>query len=497
MNAKLKGTALLAVGMAVGLGLSAALIWNPLGWMWIDRSLGRPHQAGEVTDTSETGLYTCGMHQQVVQEGPGDCPICGMRLKPLGMQAGDREPTPPTGERKIHHWRAPMDPSYVSDKPGKSPMGMDLVPVYEDEAPTEGGVRVSQSFLQNFAVRTMKVHRGSLPIEIRTVGTLAHNEEKVVSVNTKFEGWIEKAYFNNVGEYVNKGDVLFEIYSPQLVTTQREYLAAMDYVARLTGNEAYPDAIERAKSLLESARERLRYWDISTNQIKALEETKEANRTLRFISPASGSIVAKMSDSLEGMKLSPGMTILKLAHHATLWAEAEFFERDIRHVRAGQTVTVEVDAYPGRRWSGRILLFRPAVKPQTRTLTTLVEVANKDLKLRPQMFANITLRAGGVSNSVLVPDQAVLHSGERAVVVVAKAEGLFEPREVHLGIESNGMQEITYGLSSGETIVTSSQFLINSESNLNAAISQLLSERAGEGTGGSPMPPHTSIEQQQ
>jgi Cu(I)/Ag(I) efflux system membrane fusion protein len=149
-----------------------------------------------------------------------------------------------------------------------------------------------------------------------------------------------------------------------------------------------------------------------------------------------------------------------------------------------------VDPYPGRRWSGKILLLRPAINPKTRTLTAFVEVVNKDLKLRPQMFANIILRAGGVSNSVLVPDQAVLHSGERAVVVVVKAEGLFEPREVQLGIESNGMQEITRGLSAGETIVTSSQFLIDSESNLKAAISQLLSERAG-GAAGQPLAPPT------
>ncbi len=488
MNAKLRGTTLLAAGMAVGLGLAAIFVWNPLGWMRIDHFLGRTHEMGETTG-AEKMLYTCGMHPQVVQEGPGNCPICGMRLVPVGMQAASEAASRPATERKILYWRAPMDPSYVSDKPGKSPMGMDLVPVYEDEAPTEGGVRVSRSFLQNFAVRTTKVERGSLPMEIRTVGTLAHNDEKVVSVNTKFEGWIEKSYFNNIGEVVNKGDVLFEIYSPQLVTTQREYLAAMDYVERLTANGAYPDAIKRAKSLLKSARERLRYWDMTEEQIEAIEKSKEAGRTISFLSPASGAIVAKMGNSFEGMKLSPGMTVLKLAHHATLWAEVEFFEQDIRHVREGQTVSVSVDAFPGRRWSGKILLLRPAVDPRTRTLTALVEVANKDLKLRPQMFANVLLRAGGVSNSVLVPDQAVLHSGERAVVVVVQAPGLFEPREVRLGIESGGMQEITHGLSGGETIVTSSQFLIDSESNLKAAISQLLSDRSGGEESDSPVPP--------
>ena len=170
---------------------------------------------------------------------------------------------PAPGERKILYWRAPMDPNYTSDRPGTSPMGMDLVPVYEDQAPQNGGVRVSQRFLQNFAVRTTPVTTGALPVSIRTVGVLAHNEEKLVSVNTKFEGWIEKARVNNVGELVEEGDLLFEIYSPQLLTTQREYLAAMDYVERLRQNRAYPEAVARAESLLEAARERLRYWDIT------------------------------------------------------------------------------------------------------------------------------------------------------------------------------------------------------------------------------------------
>ena len=413
-------------------------------------------------------------------------------VEPMGMADHEGMAMPADDEREVLYWRAPMDPNYTSDRPGKSPMGMDLVPVYADAAPADsgaeadGGIRVSQAFLQNFAVRTAMVHRGVLPVSIRTVGILAHNEERVVSVQTKYEGWIEQASVNNVGETVDRGDVLFEIYSPQLVTTQREFLGAMDYVGRLREGGAYPEAIERARSLLEASRERLLYWDMTAEQIDELAESGEVTRTVRVFAPASGFIVEKMGDSMEGMKLGPGMTVLKIADHSTLWAETEFYEDDLRHVREGQAVVVEADAFPGREWSGRILFFRPAVNPQTRTLTAFVEVANPDLRLRPMMYVNVTVRTSGAVDVVMVPSEAILHSGTRTVVVVARGGGVFEPREVVLGMESGGMQEVASGLAEGEMIVVSSQFLIDSDANLRAAISQLLGGAEGSGSHAEP-----------
>lgn len=470
---KLRGPLYVTVGVLLGFAACALLVWNPLGWTSVDRLLGR--HAAQTAETNRT-LYTCGMHPQVIQDEPGDCPICGMRLVPLQGSGSEF----PEREREILYWRAPMDPSYTSSEPGKSPMGMDLVPVYADEAPAEGGVRVSPSFLQNFAVRTTEVVEGALAVEIRTVGVLAHNEEGVVSINTKFEGWIEKARVSNVGERVSRGQVLFEIYSPALVTTQREFLAALEYVDRLRERGAYPEAVERAEALVEAARERLRYWDVAAEHVEALRESRQASRTVEFVSPASGFIVEKMGDSLEGMRIAPGMTVLKLADHSTLWAEVEFYEDDIRHLREGQRVSVEVDAFPGRRWSGKIVLFRPSLNAQTRTLTALVEVDNSDMRLRPEMYADVIARPGGPANAVIVPAQSVLHSGERSVVIVAKGGGLFEPREVELGLAAGDKQQVTRGLSPGEMIVTSSQFLIDSESNLRAAIDLLLGERDGE-----------------
>ncbi len=483
MTSKAKVFAAVLLAFALGAAAPALVIWNPGGWAWADRLAGRVGTAeGPSADAAEgTQLWTCGMHPQVVQDKPGNCPICGMRLVPVRHSGGSGAMT--TGaagsgsektERKIRYWRAPMDPNFVSDKPGKSPMGMDLVPVYEDEEAVESGIRVDPNFLQNFGVRTALVEKGSIPVEIRTVGILAHNPDGLYSINTKFAGWIEKSYFNNEGEHVHRGDVLFEIYSPELVATQQEYLATLEYIGKLSAADNYPDAVKRAKSLLESARERLRYWDVSDEQIQQLEATRKPQRTVKIHSPASGILAQKISESLDGMRVEPGMTLYHLANHSLLWAEVELYEHQIRYLREGMAVRVEVEAFPGRVWRGRVVRFSPTVNPQTRTLKAFVEVENKDQKLRPEMYANIIIQPPAVSDAVRVPEQAVLHSGTRNVVIVQKAHGLFEPREVELGPAGGGYQEVRHGLAAGETIVTSSQFLIDSESNLKAAIEQLL-----------------------
>ena len=404
--------------------------------------------------------------------------------------------------RRILHWRAPMDPNYRSDAPGKSPMGMDLIPVYDRAGSNGDSVRVSPRFLQNFAVRTAEVRRRDLPRSIRTVGVLAHNDEKVVSVNTKFEGWIERAAVNNVGESVRRGDVLFEIYSPELVTTQQEYLATLAYLNRLRAGGAFTfgnpsasaplhgrtgalqpdskrepqvraDAISRAEALLQATRERLRHWDVTEAQIAALEAAGKASRTLPFLAPAAGFVVAKMGDSLDGMKLTPGMTVLKIADHSTLWVEAQLFDEDVRHVHEGSPATIAVDAFPARRWEGRIRFFRSAVSAETRALTAFVEIANPDLSLRPMMYADVSIEAEGVRDALVAPAESVLRTGTRSVVIVDRGAGVFEPREVALGLTANGLQEITAGLAAGERVVVSSQFLIDSESNLQAATAQL------------------------
>ena len=429
-----------ATGLLVGVVLvtcaGALGVWNSFDWAAADRMmLGQLGGAETVRGGADTGhdqLYTCSMHPQVLQHEPGSCPLCSMALVPL--------------------------------EPGQAPA----------EPADDPGVHVNPGFLQAFGVRTARVERGALRVDIRTVGILAHNERNIHSVNTKFSGWIERARVANVGERVAAGEPLFEIYSPELVTTQHEYLGAMDFAARLREQSADDGALERALALLDAARERLLHADMTTDQVEALEATRQVSRTVELVAPASGFIVEKMGDSLEGMRLEPGMTVLKIADHSSLWVEAEFYEQDVRHLHPGQRVTVTVDAFPERRWEGVIDFFRPAMNPGTRTLTAFVEVDNADLRLRPRMFANVEARAPGASDAMLVPADAVLHSGEEAVVVVARGDGYFTPRRVRLGLASDGRQQIVDGLNGDEEIVVSSQFLIDSESNLEAAISQLL-----------------------
>jgi len=429
--------------LLLGAALPIAVIWNPGHWSWMD---------------AFTAYLRAGSTTRPVQNQPAT--------------AATNAPK----ERKIKYWRAPMNPNYISDKPGKSPMGMDLIPVYEDEQAQETGIRVDPSFLQNFAVRTVKAETGSIPVDIRTVGLLNYNEKNLAFINTKFEGWIEKAYVNYVGEPVSKGQVLFEIYSPQLVNTQQDYLSALQYVQKLEGR-ADPAAVARASSLLDATRERLHYWDITEGQIDELQRAGKITRTLKVVSPVAGVVVAKMSDSLEGAKLAAGMNIYKVADLSTIWASVEVYEDQIRYMQPGRLADITVDAFPNRHWSGKVIYLDPTVNQQTRTLTAYVQIPNEDLKLRPQMYANVEVRVPVVSDAVKVPEEAVLHSGERSVVIIEKAKGLFEPRVVELGALGDGFREIRKGVRAGETVVTSSQFLIDSESNLKEAIQTMLAER--------------------
>lgn len=471
----------IVLAFLLGAALPIMLIWNPGQWKWAEEIVSGLHShsgGAEGDDAQVTQLWTCGMHPQVIQDEPGTCPICGMNLVPL------KESPAPTAadsqkEKKIKYWVAPMDPTYISDKPGKSPMGMDLVAVYEEEEPAATGIHVDPNFIQNFAVRTTVVEKGTIPIVIRTIGTLDYNQKNIVSVNTKFEGWIEKANVNYIGEPVRRGQVLFEIYSPQLVTTQQEYLAAVDYLEKLSVNGT-KDSVARAKSLLEATHERLHYWDITDDQVAELKSKRKPMRTLRILSPVSGIVTEKMGDSLEGMKLTPGMNVFKIADLSNVWAEIDVFEYQIQYLRLGQAVSITLDAFPGRRWTGKIIYLDPTLNQQTRTLRAYVEIPNSDRQLRPEMYANVEIRVPEVANVLKVPNEAILHTGERNVVIVEKEKGFFEPREVTLGATGEGYSQVTSGLRAEETIVLSSQFLIDSESNLKEAISQMLAAKKSE-----------------
>ncbi len=423
------GVALVVVG-AVGIGL-----WGPQ-----IRNAPSRAETAEPSATSST-LYTCGMHPQVIRDAKGKCPICEMDLIPL--------------------------PSDFEEQPSESRK-----------------VRVTPEFVQNFSVRTTEVVPNRLSRQIRTVGYLDQNESGLVSVNVKFEGWIERPRVHTVGERVSVGDVLFEVYSPELVTAQLEYLAALEYVRELRSRNAYPDAVERAQALLDAARSRLRHWDLTPEQIRRLEQTGEVRRALEVHSPASGLVSGAVTDSLEGLRLVPGMTVLKIADQSSLWVKVEFYERSVRDLRPGMKADITLDAFPGRTWRGTVALFRPSMNPGTQTLTGFIEIDNGDGLLRPKMYATVHLRLPGLGPTLTVPDQSVLYTGDRSVVVVDEGDGLFAPRQVELGVASDGLVQVLAGLKAGDHVVTSAQFLIDSESNLRAAVARMTeSQRIEAATG--------------
>ncbi len=380
-----------------------------------------------------------------------------------------------SGDREILYWYAPMVPTEIYDKPGLSQMGMKLLPKYADEVEEKSGagITIDPATVQNMGVLTDVVERGDLKIEIRTVGTLDYDEDNIFLVNTKYDGWIEKVYVNYVGESVDRGQPLFEIYSPDLVTTQEEYLSAQKYRDAMR-ESGFPDALARAEALFDAARSRLLYWDITPEQIGRLEEQGEAMRTLTVVSPASGVVVKKMDQALEGMRSKAGMNLYKIADLSSLWVHVDIYEYQLPWIKEGQEAEVEIGYYPGEAFTGKVLFFYPYLDEKTRTIKACIELPNPNGRLRPEMYATVKFTPVAAMDVTIVPEIAVLHSGERDIVVLALGEGRFEPREVRLGLQGSGSYQVLEGLEGGEEIVTSAQFLIDSESSLREAVNKML-----------------------
>jgi Cu(I)/Ag(I) efflux system membrane fusion protein len=417
-------------------------------------------------------LYTCPMHPFIITEQPGTCPICGMTLVPAkggsGQGKASGTPAQAAGERKIKYWVAPMDPNYRSDKPGKSPMGMDLVPVYEDEGGEPGTIRVDPNTIQSIGVRTAPVTVGELKKTIRTVGRIVYDESRIATINSKVSGWIEKLYVDTTGQEVRKGERLIDIYSPDLVSAQQEYLIARRHFEQVK-DSPFPDVVRSAAELLASARKRLEYWDISGTQIEELERTGEVRKTLSLYSPFHGVVVAKAV--FDGSKVMTGMELFRIADVSRVWVQADVYEYELPWVKPGAPAVVTLDYLPGRTFRGTVSYVYPYLEGKTRTATARIELVNPGVLLKPDMFAHVELspRVGG--KTVLIPSDAVIRSGVRNVVFLAKGDGRFQPREVRLGLEGEeGTVQVLSGLSGSERVVVSAQFLLDSESNLREAL---------------------------
>ena len=390
---------------------------------------------------------------------------------------------PKTG-KKIKYWVAPMDPTYIRNEPGKSPMGMDLVPEYEEaggEKEPTSTVRIDPVTEQNMGVRLGRVEKKTLSKEIRTFGTITFDETGLYSVNTKFNGWIESLYVDFVGEKVEKGQPLFGIYSPDLLTAQQEYLIAVQQRKGGSGGKARKET----DRLLDASRTRLAYWDFTDEQIAQLETAGKIQKTITVFSPAAGVVVKK--DALKGHYVKAGEHQYEIADLSTVWVDVDIYEYELPWVYKGMHAEMDLAYIPGKRYSGKVLFIYPYLDPKTRTARLRLSFSNPDDALKPGMYANIYLRSTLPGKRLVVPQEAVLDSGVKKRVFVSRGKGKFEAREVTLGIEGdNYMFEVLHGLSEGETIVLSGQFMLDSESRLKEAIAKMLEVRsnaAGDGGG--------------
>ena len=363
--------------------------------------------------------------------------------------------------KEILYWVAPMDPNYRRDEPGKSPMGMDLVPVYAGEADAGSGVvSINPTLLNNLGVRTAAAERGSLPRRIDTVGYIGYDEDTLQHIHTRVDGWIEKLATTATGDPVVKGQLLFELYSPALVNAQQEYLAA------LASNNTV---------LRNASRDRLAALGVTDNAVKRLEKEREASQRVRVYAESDG-VIAHLGVR-EGIFVTPATEVMSVARLDRVWVLAEVFERQSAWVEPGQTATVELDYLPGKLLRGTVDYVYPELDPKTRTLKVRLRFDNEGETLRPNMFARVVINGAAIDNIVHVPREAVIRGGSSSRVVVDLGDGRFQSREVSIGIESGDRVAIRRGLDEGERVVTSAQFLIDSESNIDSALERMESSQ--------------------
>jgi RND family efflux transporter MFP subunit len=388
-------------------------------------------------------------------------------------------PKPPTGPagRRVLYWTDPMVPGYKSDKPGKSPfMDMQLVPVYEDSAASPSAapgsvagytaIQLSPERQQLIGVAVGRAEMKDLSRTIRAVGRVSIDETQLNHIHAKFEGYVEKLFADYTGKTVRRGEPLLSIYSPDLLSTEQEYLTA--YGARqqfrASGN---PELARRGEELYDAARQRLLLWDIPAAEIERLERSGEAQKALTLYSPVDGVIVAK--SAVQGNRVMPGDNLFDVADLSRIWVLADVYEYELPFVLVGQEATMTLAYLPGRSWRGKVAFLSPVLDEKTRTVKVRLEFANPDGVLKPEMFANVILQQP-LGSVLTVPEDAVLLTGRRALVFLATGGGHFEPREVEIGARSDGSYQILKGLAPGDLVVTQANFLIDSESRLKAAL---------------------------
>jgi Cu(I)/Ag(I) efflux system membrane fusion protein len=463
---------------------------------------GHDHAAGAGEAKEQ---WQCPMHPSIVQDHPGDCPICGMKLvkvaaagaAPAQAAPGGAQPAG-TAEQKAQ-WQCPMHPSIVQDHPGDCPIcGMKLVQVSgagasDVGAPTPEGlstVTIDPARQQLIGLRVVHVELGNVGGSLRTSGRVAVDETRVHHVNVKFSGFMESVYADFVGRPVKKGEPLFSVYSPELLAAQQEYLLAVDTRRRLGDGGLAGDG----DALVKAARRKLELWDVPRSEIERLDRTGEATRTVTFRSPATGVVTRK--DVVPGMRVNAGDMPFEIVDLSRVWVLADAYETDLRDVKVGMPARLMLKAFPNRTFQGRVAFIDPMLDPKSRTAKVRIEFANPTGELKPEMFGDVVLE-GKTRTAVRIPADAVIHSGTQSVVFVALGDGKFQPREVALGDGDADFVEVVSGLEKGDGVVTRANFLVDSESRLRASLAAISASppagpppapAAGGSTGAAPDP---------
>mgnify|MGYP001602951043 FL=1 len=385
---------------------------------------------------------------------------------------------PVVKERKALFYRHPMNPQVTSATSKKDEMGMDFIPVYEEEAEEVAGtVRISPEKIQKIGVKIEEVKKRTLKRTIRTVGRVEHDEARVFNINAKVSGWVEKLYVNRTDLMVHPGEKLLELYSPELVSTQEEYLLAIKAKERVKGSPS-EEVKMSASSLVQAAKQRLKYWDISDEQVKRLEEEGKITRTMAILAPAHGIVTEKMIN--EGQKIEAGEMLFKIIDHSQVWVYGEVYEYELPFVKIGQTAKIIPSYTPAEIYTaavnhiythfGTVRHEAEGMMEESRTAKIRFELPNPQHKLKLGMYVNVELAVDAAENALTVPDSAVIDTGARQVIFVEKGDGRFEPRDVKVGAQGDGYYHIISGVKEGEKVVTSANFLIDSESSFRAAL---------------------------
>jgi Cu(I)/Ag(I) efflux system membrane fusion protein len=477
--------------------VATAIVAGGGSWFLASRG-GDAHGGAGGAKAEAKEQWQCPMHPSIVQDHPGDCPICGMKLVKVaaGGAAATEANAASTSAPAKEQWQCPMHPSIVQDHPGDCPIcGMKLVKVEgtdggADVPAPEGlsGVTIDAARQQLIGLRVLHAEEGAVGGSWRTSGRVAVDETRVHHVNVKFAGFMEHVHANFIGRPVKAGEPLFSIYSPELLAAQQEFLLALDTRKRLAasgGMSADGDA------LVAAARRKLELWDVPRKEVERLERTGEATRAITFYSPASGVVTKK--DVVPGMRVNAGDMPFEIVDLSRVWVLADAYETDLRQVKPGMRARLTLKAFPNRTFAGRVAFVDPLLDPKTRTAKVRVEVPNPTGELRPEMFGEVVLE-GKSRTAVRIPTDAVIHSGTRSVVFVALPNGRFQPREVQLGEGDSEWVEVVSGIAKGDGVVTRANFLVDSESRLRASLAALSSVSAapgheGHGSSGAGAPP--------